>query len=311
MNNIVSTDKNKLSIYQNIQEETVWFENFISENSKETYRYAITQFIKFLGIKRKEELRNIKNIHVIRFRDSLLENGLSPSTVNNRLSAISSLFKHLIEQQIVKINPVIGVKRSRMNYDVVKSRRLKKQDVSDLFGLINKDTLKGIRDSAIMHILFYTGCRISEIAKLKVKDYYEDDGYKILDFIVKGGKQNSVALNTEAHRVIDCYLEQAEHGEDYDAPLFQNVSRNPNHEKKAALTRMALTKVWRSYVKILGFDRCWPHSARATFITQALESGTDIADVQATVAHTSIRTTKMYDQRLKLHKNSASFGVRY
>ena len=63
MNNIVSTDKNKLSIYQNIQEETVWFENFISENSKETYRYAITQFIKFLGIKRKEELRNIKNIH--------------------------------------------------------------------------------------------------------------------------------------------------------------------------------------------------------------------------------------------------------
>jgi hypothetical protein len=68
---------------------------------------------------------------------------------------------------------------------------------------------------------------------------------------------------------------------------------------------MALTKVWRSYVKILGLDRCWPHSARAT------ESGTDIADVQAMVAHTSIRTTKMYAQRLKLHKNSAGFGVRY
>jgi integrase len=75
------------------------------------------------------------------------------------------------------------------------------------------DTLKGARDRAILHIMFYTGCRISEISSLKVKDFYEDGGYWVLDFVVKGGKRNKLAIHQELQITIMDYLAMSGHGQ--------------------------------------------------------------------------------------------------
>ena len=71
------------------------------------------------------------------------------------------------------------------------------------------DALQGLRDRAILYVLFYTGCRVSEVTTLKVKDFFEDAGYWVLDFVVKGGQRNRLAIHHELQLALRTYLARA------------------------------------------------------------------------------------------------------
>jgi len=170
-------------------------------------------------------------------------------------------------------------------------------------------TLKGARDRAILHILFYTGCRISEISSLRVGDFYEDGGYWVLDFVVKGGKRNKLAIHQELQITIMDYLAMSGHGQEKDAPLIMSVQRDYLREP---LRCRQVNYLFHKYARMADLpDGIRPHSARATFITNALENGAKIEAVQKSVGHEKINTTQMYDKRRVNHRESASFAVRW
>jgi len=204
----------------------VWLANFISPNTKKTYLLAVREFIAFHEITSIDELPQIDQAHIITWRNHLIDRGATPRTVNARISAISSLFKHLCEKQIAHRNPTIGVKRPRINAREVTSPVLTPAQVRKMLELPDPDTLKGARDRAILHILFYTGCRISEISSLRVGDFYEDGGYWVLDFVVKGGKRNKLAIHQELQITIMDYLAMSGHGHEKDTPLIMSVQRD-------------------------------------------------------------------------------------
>ena len=85
-----------------------------------------------------------------------------------------------------------GVNASRADAAVITPEQVRR-----LLHTPPEATLKGVRDRAILRVLFYTGCRVSEVTTLKVEDFFEDSGYWVLDCIIKGGKRNRLAIHHE------------------------------------------------------------------------------------------------------------------
>ena len=169
-------------------------------------------------------------------------------------------------------------------------------------------TEKGRRDSAFLHILFFTGCRIAESCRLRVGDLFEDCGYFVLEFTVKGGKTNRLAIHQELQIALRRYLAAEGHSGDPAAALLQ---RTDGRAGDGITPRQALN-LFRAYARRVGIPpAATPHSARVTFITQALEHGCRLEAVQQSVAHANIQTTRMYDKRTLLHRESASFAMPY
>ena len=312
---IISKSQNKLSIFKTLKEvpeALLWKANFNSANSIETYDKAIHSFLSFIGISSPEELREINHGHVIAFKKFLQNQGHSPRTINNRLSAISSLFNHLIDNQVVKINVAQGVRRMPINSDRVEAKVLTPEEVRKMLDKPDLSKLQGLRDKAILSTLFFTGCRVSEVCKLKVKDFYQEQGFYVLDFWVKGGKRNRLAINQELQIIIREYLRLAGHEDNKNSYLFLPVKHAPRtSDKNRKLSRKTIDYLFKKYAKLAMLDGVTPHSARATFITQALENNCPIEAVQKTVGHAQIKTTQMYDKRVAKYRESASFAVRY
>lgn len=292
-----------------IPEEAVWLANFVSPRTRRTYRAAVQGFLAFHGIETPEHLHGITQSHLIAWREALIQGGASSRTVQNRLAAVSSLFQHLCERQVAPRNPVTGVKRPRVNTRRVEANVLTPAQVRRLLHTPPDTTLKGIRDRAILHVLFYTGCRVSEVGSLRVKDFFEDGGYWVLEFLVKGGTRNRLAIHPELQLALRAYLARTGHAPEREAPLFLAVQRA---ERRKALTSRQISKLFHRYARAADLPLgVTPHSARATFITEALDRKCPIEAVQASVGHRHIATTQLYDKRQLHYRESASFAVQY
>ncbi len=132
----------------------------------------------------------------------------------------------------------------------------------------------------------------------------------MLRFTTKGEKTNTVAIHVECQIAIRRYLAAAGHESEMHSPLFQVVKKGKNFG--SPLSRKQFYNIFKKYVRLAGLpENITPHSARATFITEAYEAGIAGEDIQRTVNHSSITTTEGYNHTAKKHRKSASFGVHY
>lgn len=314
---------NGLQKYSDISEELVWFKNINSSCTRKTYEDSLVSFSKFLGIRNIEELKQIQSIHVIEYREFLKKSGFKKSTINTRLASLSSLFKHLVEKQIVKINPANGVQRMKKDYKKVTSRALVDNEVSAILNQPNLETLIGLRDKAILSIMFNIGPRVSSVVNLKGRDIYEENGYLLFDLLLKGDKRAIVAVNSHIQASLRNYFEamgwykindEGKSGFNIPShlPLFPSMSNNTKvHGFTKPISRVYLYKMWKKYASEAKVERTRPHCARSTFITSAFKAGGDPIHIQNTVGHSDIRTTVSYNHNETAHKDSASFKVSF
>lgn len=299
-------------VLSNVRSENVWLANFASQNTRDAYQRAVASFIATINIATPDDLYQVKQAHVLAWRASMEAAGLSQATIANRLSSLSSLYKHLTDEQITATNPVAGVRRPKTGNAGIgagKSPTLSKRQVRAMLDAPDIDTLQGLRDRALLHIFFYVGARCSEPARLKVKDFGYDAEFPVLYMTIKGEKSNSVAINLECARTIREYLDAAPHSLDGEAWLFQPVR---NGKPGAPLSRVQLYRLFERYARIAGVDAsAFPHMARATMITAAFEAGCAGEDIQRTVGHASITTTEGYNHTAQKHRQSASLKIGY
>lgn len=301
-------------VWAALPEENIWLANFTSPQTRASYKNAVSDFIGFTGVQTSAELYALTRAHVIAWRDDLMAHGASPRTVANRLSAVSSLYAHLCEQQLAPLNPTTGVKRPKVASQTVETPALSREQVRLMLDAPARHAFKlqALRDTALMAVFFYTGCRVSEPTRLRVKDLHQDQAYWVLDFTVKGGKRNRVALNPVCVEALQAYMAamQEELGDAYgrEAWLFQaivNGSGGPMH-------RRSFYHLFKRYAGLVGLPTSvTPHSARATLVTEALEREHPVEAVQKTVGHASVTTTLAYDKRRQKMKDSASLAVRF
>lgn len=293
-----------------VRAENRWLANYASRNTRGVYRRAVASFVATIGIGAPDELYRVTQAHVLAWRRAMEEAGLAPATIANRLSALSSLYRQLTEDQLTRSNPVAGVRRPRTGNSGIgagKSPTLSKRQVRLILDAPDASTLQGLRDRALLHVYFYVGARCSEPGRLRVRDFGYDAEYPVLTLTIKGSKTNTVAINLDCAQAIRTYLEQAPHACDPNAYLFQAVK---NGRPGKPLSRLQLYRIFARHARKAGIN-AFPHMARATMITSAFEAGCAGEDIQRTVGHASITTTEGYNHTAQKHRRSASLRIGY
>jgi len=296
--------------------ELEWFANIQNEKTRQAYQQDVSDFSSFVGINRPEEFRIVTRAHMIAWRKDLERRGLAPSSIRRKLSALSSLFDYLCEQNAISHNPVNGVKRPKANGNEGLTPALGDAQARALLDAPPADTLKGKRDRAILATLLYHGLRREELCKLRVRDLQQREGVLHLRVEGKGDKIRFIPVAAKAARLIKEYLEVAGHQDDLKSPLFRPVRNNSTGTLNKPLHPASIYKeVVCYYGKQLGISQdvhgfC-VHSLRATAATNALEHNADIAKVQEWLGHANISTTRLYDKRNNRPEDSPTFRVDY
>ena len=313
LNTDLQTFKQQNSFNAELQYE--FFYNFESPHTRKSYRIDISQFFEFIkdNFSLIKNYEDIKKFHLVAYRNWLTNLDLAPKSINRKMAANSSFFDFLVEKNIVPFNPGASIKRPRQEV------RRPTNDASDeqirnLLELVEPLTGPGLLHRAVVYTLFTTGIRKAELINLRLKNFYMKDGFHIIEVRAKGGKQLVKLIHPKCAEVIAEYLDYLKrdgeplHLEDW---IFR-PSRNPldpTHIIKP-LNPKSIDYIIKSWCTKAGIDqRISPHSARASYIGSALESGMDLYKISRDVGHASVKTTEEYNKRRQKLTDSPVFGL--
>jgi integrase/recombinase XerD len=296
--------------------ELEWLANLTNPKTRRAYKIDVEEFIAFAGLGGLAELRLVTRAHVIAWRKDLEKRELAHSSIRRKLSALSALFDYLCEHNAVAGNPVDGVKRPMANGNEGSTPALGDAQARRLLEAPPADTLKGVRDRAILATLLYHGMRREELCGLRVKDIQSRQG--VIHFRIRGkrDKIRFVPVHVTAQRLTEEYLTLAGHAADATGPLFRPVKNNITGELDRPLNP---NSIYRNIVQKYGLETgvraqvngLCVHSLRATAATNALSHEADIAKVQEWLGHANVSTTRLYDRRKTRPEDSPTFRVRY
>ena len=262
-------------------------EKGLSKNTIEAYGHGLNRFLDHLREKGIREWGNVTKFDVKTFLFSLKRRGLSARTVVRNLSAIRTFFKFLTQEGILEANPSEELESPKVPKTLPKVLSLK--EVEQLLEQPNLQTPLGIRDRAMLELLYATGMRVSELTRLPINQINLEGGYVLIHG--KGSKDRIVPLGREAMKWVTLYLkttrEKLSKGRE-SAFLFINRSGKG----------MSRQRFWRN-LKALGQragirKRVTPHLLRHSFATHLLERGADLRSVQMMLGHVDISTTQIY-----------------
>jgi site-specific recombinase XerD len=189
--------------------ETEWFANIDNPHTRRAYRNDLKEFMTFTGIRTPIELRLITRAHVIAWRKDLDRRQLAAGSIRRKLSALSSLYEFLTDQNAVATNPVKGVKRPKVDSYEGKTPAIADKEARQLMNLPNDKTLKGLRDRALLATLLYHGLRREELCRLKIKDIHPRRGVPHLRVHGKGNKTPYIPLHAGTLELLNDYLDEA------------------------------------------------------------------------------------------------------
>jgi integrase/recombinase XerD len=301
--------------------EVEWLANITNPKTRRFYKNDVAEFVAFTGLQESAARRTVARSNVIAWRKDLEARSLQPASIRRKLSALSSLFDYLCERNAVIGNPMDGVKRPAANNNEGTTPALAMHRPEDYWRPPAPDTLKGVRDRAILATLLYHGIRREELCLLRLRDIQSRQGVMHFRIKCKRDKIRFIPVHPMVLRLIGEYLEAGKHGgavshESLDSPLFRPVTNNrtgtlDRHLDPDSIYRNIVMK----YAKATGIS--WEaigicvHSMRATAATNALSNEADIAKVQEWLGQANVSTTRLYDRRKSKPEDSPTFHVKY
>lgn len=303
----------RLEVLAAIPEEHLWLASQRSAATREAYRADVEAFMRFLGIRTTDELRQVDRGAVLAWKGQLEASGIKGATIRRRLAALSSLFAHLVHHQVLRENPCREIPRPRVNRRQGTTSAFSVPEARALLEAPDERTLQGLRDRAILSVGLQAGLRRGSIVSLRARGLHRVRGFDALRFRSKGGVDHSLAIHpTTAQRIRD-YLGAAGHGEDLDGPLFRPIGRGARGRSlRRHLAPGMVNVILKRYVALVVIAGHYSaHSMRATFITRALENGASLEEVQRAAGHADPDTTKLYDRRGYNPEKSAAFYATY
>ena len=261
-----------------------------SEHSKRAYRKALEDFLSWHAEQGRPPLAKAT---VQQYRAKLLADGLAPSTVNVRLSAIRKLASEAADNALLDqatangVGKVAGVKSA----GVKAGNWLTRDQAQELLNAPDADTLKGKRDQALLAVLVGCGLRRSEVAALTFADVQQREGrWVIADLVGKGHRTRTVPVPSWAKAAIDAWAEAAE----LEAGrVFRSVHKG-GWLSGESLTPRAVAGVVALYGEACELGKLGAHDLRRTFAKLAHKGGAGLDQIQLTLGHASLRTTERY-----------------
>jgi integrase/recombinase XerD len=310
-----------------------WLAKSPSRDTRSNYERDVQQFLTFMGVPQDSlgELARVRPHHVSGWRDHLQGKGLTNSSVRRKMTAVRALFSYLQSYGYTGRNPAhgdlaaapaVGRDGKTVGLSPEHCRRLLDGPAITVTRELPDGRQEdvplpaGIRDRAIFAVLAYTGCRVGELARLKVGSYKRDGVHRLLEIHGKGGKERVVPLHPEAAERLEAWLDAAGIRTDLIGPLFRPALAARGHGKTGfeakAMTRRAVQRLVAGYVRRLKLEpNVTVHSLRVTALTTARENGSDIIDLQEFAGHADPRTTLTYIRSRDRLSKSPAYVLRY
>ncbi|MBI4638912.1 MAG: site-specific tyrosine recombinase XerD [Candidatus Rokubacteria bacterium] len=257
-----------------------------SRHTLAAYRHDLTDFLGFLGRERRA-LSRVRPDDVVAYVERLRGGGLRPASVARRLSALRGLYRHLVREGALARDPTEHLESSRATRPL--PRALSRDAAAALVEAPDVSGPRGVRDRAMLELLYATGIRASECVDLRVDDVNATAGYAICTG--KGRKQRLVPIGAHALAWLATYVRDVR-PRDTRRHDSGHLFVNP---RGRSLSRQALwTIVRRAAVRAGLRRRVSPHVLRHSFASHLLEGGADLRSVQAMLGHADIATTQIY-----------------
>jgi integrase/recombinase XerD len=259
-------------------------EKGLAQNTLESYRRDLTQLGIFLE---KKPLSSVTLDTLRAYLDRLRSAGLSNRSIARQVATLRGFFGFLLEEQAIVINPT-----ELLNAPQIGSSLPKYLDTPTLEHILeapDENTVTGLRDRAMLDLLYATGLRVSELIKLRVADLDELQG--TLRVTGKGNKQRLVPIGKQAIASVARYMsvQRSQLLKGRVSPYLFVTARG------TAMTRQAFWKLLRTHGRTAGiFRNLSPHVLRHTFATHLLDGGADLRSVQLMLGHADIGTTQIY-----------------
>lgn len=225
--------------------------------------------------------------------------GRSAASTARLVSGVRGFYRYLMVSGRIAANPADDLKPPRGAKAL--PRFLSPEEVDALLAAPSTDSPRGLRDRALIEVLYATGLRATELVKLKITEVRREEGY--LQFSGKGSKERIVPLGETARDWIDRYVREARPkltGGREVPDLFISGWRAKSGGRPRPLTRAGFWKLLRQYGKRAGIrSQLSPHVVRHSFATHLLERGADLRAIQAMLGHSDLSTTQIYTHVLE------------
>lgn len=264
-----------------------WLNEGLSQNTLSSYRYDLTHFAEFLEKKAWKtlltaEAEDIQAYLTLRYREKK-----SVRSNARLLSSLRHFYLWAKEERLVAVNPTLNIEQPKLGRPLPKT--LSEEEVESLLAAPDENTAIGLRDRAMLELLYSSGLRVSELVTLKLSMLQIPPG--LIKVLGKGNKERLVPIGEEAQASLLSYLEEGRPELIHGAPSdYVFVS-----QKLGAMTRQAFWYRIKAYAKAAGLKSSLsPHTLRHAFATHLLNHGADLRVVQMLLGHSSISTTTIY-----------------
>lgn len=261
-----------------------------SPNTVEAYKRDLISFDEFLKIRGKNQMIEATNTDVVAFVMDMNNKEKSKATISRKLSSIRSFYSYMLKKGIVDTNPADEIKSPK-----IERKSLDYLTIEEVDSLLASpdDSVKGLRDRAMLEVLYATGIRVTEIIELKYKDVNLRMGFVTCNG--NHGKARIVPMGSMARKALDRYLINSrdllmkeQDGDDPEGALFVNYMGEP-------FTRQGFWKVLKQYGKKAGLEhKITPQILRNSFAVHMVQNGADIKSLQELLGHEDIAATQIY-----------------
>ena len=263
----------------------------LSENTLLSYLRDVEAFFEYASANKIKNVLTVKKAFIDAYIDAMKEAGKANSTISRNTASLRKFYHCMLLNEKVAENPIYGVETPRVKKKLPEA--LTTREIVKLLKQPKTTDLKGIRDKAMLELLYATGIKVSEIIGLNARDIDLHGG--MLN-CANGKNKRYIPVGNEAIDAMELYLKKARPYMVKDnkvKTLFVNCSGTP-------LTRQGFWKILRGYAESAGIKtEINAQTLRNSFAIHLLENGADISAVSEMLGHGDVVTTRMYDQVLK------------
>ena len=268
-------------------------ERGLSENTRQSYRQDLKQYQQFLVSQKLTSFTEDRFI-VLGFLQAQTTAKKAQSSITRSISTLRKFYQYLAREGRIQKDPMLQIDSPKQGRHL--PAVLSSEEIERLLKTPDTSTPLGLRDRAILEVLYATGLRVSELVHLKLTDLHLSLG--LIQTLGKGDKERIIPIGDIAVDWINQYLERSRNRltKGKDSPyLFVNFHGN-------GLTRQGIWKNLKVIVQAAGIDKdVTPHTLRHSFATVLLENGADLRIVQELLGHSDISTTQIYTHISKKH----------
>lgn len=263
-------------------------EKALAKNTIVSYERDLKAYLKYIKtVENVQSINDVGRIQIVHFLGHLKEQGKSSRTIARNIASIRAFHQFLLREKVAEQDPSVHIETPQLERTLPKVLNL--QEVESLLDVPKLHTHYGLRDKAMLELLYATGIRVSELIGLNLDDAHLTMGF--VRCIGKGNKERIIPLGRTAATAIQEYLDKGR-------PQFIKNEREDslfvNHHGRR-LTRQGFWKILKGLTKEAGIEKeLTPHTLRHSFATHLLENGADLRAVQEMLGHSDISTTQIY-----------------